>query len=372
VRCEVIPFGHDLWPRLSSCWEQLGRDDSSAFLSADWVGAWISAFGAARRPTGLVWQDARGQPVGCALMSIGPAKLGPFQVRRAYLNASGEGAGCEHNDILARPEHRAEIVQDLVRRITAQNIDELALVGVREGLLREIGSHWPVAAREGRLSESPFVSLDRVRATDRTYLECLSANTRSQIRRSVRLYRERFGKEEVRAASSAEALEWFDAMLELHTRTWRDRGETGAFADTAVRDFHRRLIESSAMARGMGELTAEIVRVSFGEEAIAFLYQLRYRGRVNFYQSGLAYHDDNRLKPGLVAHALAIGHYLQMGASEYDFLGGEPEAVRYKRSLSTDVRMLAWMELPSPTSKMRLLRGLRLARRRVRKLWQRG
>jgi CelD/BcsL family acetyltransferase involved in cellulose biosynthesis len=187
----------------------------------------------------------------------------------------------------------------------------------------------------------------------------------------MRLYAQRFGEPELAVATSgAEVEDWFGEMVTLHAATWRARGESGAFADSTVREFHLGLLRSSVGAAAADGLVAEIIRVRFGSQVTGYLYNLRYRGRVSFYQSGLAYHDDNRLKSGLVAHTLAVEHYLAQGENEYDFLGGEPESVRYKTSLSTDKRMLAWAELPSPTAKMRLLRGLRLARRRARALLQ--
>ncbi|MEX2048894.1 MAG: GNAT family N-acetyltransferase [Gemmatimonadota bacterium] len=366
---EVIEYGEGLWSSLAPIWQTLGANDTSAFLSVEWVGAWIGAFGRGRRPWGVVWHGADERPVGCALLSVGMAKLGPFTVRRMYLNASGVGVGCEHNDVLAVPEVRAAILDDLISLVRGESVDELALRGVREHLYQELRTRWPEPVHEGFLSESPFVSLGHVRAGGEPYLSSLSSNTRSQIRRSIRLYQCRFGDPEVRAAGPLEVRAWFDRMVMLHTGRWRQRGGEGAFVDPAVCSFHVGLLEGTFEAPS--DFQPELLRVSFGREAIAYLYQLRYRGRVSFYQSGLAYHDDNRLKPGLVAHAFAIEHYISLGESEYDLLGGEPEAVRYKRSLATDGRMLAWIELPSPTAKMRLLRGARLARRGVRSLWQR-
>lgn len=367
IRCDVIVFSDDFWTFLAPVWMALGASDASAFLSVEWVGAWVAAFGPARRPKGLVWRNADGGAVGCAMLSVGEARLGPFPVTRAYLNASGVGVGCEHNDILALPEYRAAVIDDLVRRIIAEGIDELALVGVREDLWREIEGRWPAKVHEGYLSQSPFVDLKGVRESGDPYLSHLSANTRSQIRRALRLYEDRFGELQVKCAGSpAEMGDWFDGLVTLHTERWRERGETGAFSDPTIRGLHQRLLQAATDPPGSGCLAREILRIRFGDEVIAYLYCLRYRGRVNFYQSGLAYHNDNRLKPGLVAHALAIQHYLRVGEDEYDFLGGEPEAVRYKRSLATGTRMLAWVELPSPTSKMRVLRGLRAVSRRAR------
>lgn len=367
MRVEVVPFGERLWPTLEPTWRSLGRDETSCFLSASWTEAWLRDFGAARRPLGLVYHDA-GEAVGCALLSFGWVKLGPFPVRRAYLNASGVGVGCEHNDILVRATHRAGVLDDLVRRVLAEGVDELALVGTREGLMRELLARWPGGSHEGHLSDSPYVDLEALRRSGKPYLEALSSNTRSQIRRSTRLYEERFGPPELRRATSPDEAEaWFGEMASLHGATWRERGEEGAFADAAVRAFHLRLLREGAKGGLSDGLVAEVLRVRFGDEVVGFLYNLRYRGRVSFYQSGLAYHgDDNRLKPGLVAHALAVDHYLAAGEAEYDFLGGEPASVRYKTSLATDRRVLAWVELPCPSYKMRALRALRHARRRVR------
>lgn len=369
MHAERLQFGEALWPTLGNFWDVLTVRDPSIFLSPRWTAAWLATFGVVCRPIGILWRNDLGRPAACALLSTRPAHLGPFRITRAYLNASGTGVGCEHNDVLALPEHRAAVLDDLVRIVLESGVDEFALVGVREELFRELLARWPVQAYEGHLSESPFVDLARIRATGMPYQASLSANTRAQIRRSIRLYTERFGELELRVASSREeSVEWFGAMVALHEATWRARGERGAFADPEVREFHVRLLDASREPEATDDLVTDVVRVRFGSEVIGYLYNLRYRGRVSFYQSGLVYHGDNRLKPGLVAHALAIEHYLATGAIEYDFLGGEPESVRYKTSLSTGKRMLAWVQLPSPTYKMRAIRMLRLARRRARAL----
>src|SRR5206468_187238 len=103
-------------------------------------------------------------------------------------------------------------------------------------------------------------------------------------------------------------------------------GKPGAFASAHFIDFHRRLISTAA---AVGE--AELVRVTVGGEPIGYLYNLLHRGTVYFYLSGLRYEAaDNRIKPGLVTHALAIQHYLECGFATYDFMGGSS---CYKTSL---------------------------------------
>jgi len=89
--------------------------------------------------------------------------------------------------------------------------------------------------------------------------------------------------------------------------------------------FHRRLI-ADALPRG----EVEMLRASAGGEGFGWLYNFVSRGRVLFYLSGFRAEDDNRLKPGLVSHALAVERHLHSGAQVYDFMGGTN---RYKTSL---------------------------------------
>jgi CelD/BcsL family acetyltransferase involved in cellulose biosynthesis len=292
-------------------------------------------------------------------------------LRRTFLNASGDFvAGCEHNDILSLPEYRVEVLKDLVRSVRAFKPDELGLVGFKARAAREIRDCWPAGGCEGYSSEGPYVSLERLRDSGGSYLDALSSNTRAKIRRSIRGYSKKFGEASLDVARSGdEALEWFHAMVKLHEDRWQSRGLPGAFASREAMDFHTKLIAGSTdNCSDSGAPSVDIVRLRFGSESIAFLYNLRHRGAVSFYQAGFRYHDDNRLRPGLVAHAKAVEHYLDSGELEYDFLAGEPDPVQYKRSLSTDIRTLQWIELPSPTLRMAAIGWLRRSRRRARAL----
>ena len=364
---EVLTYGAQLWPALREDWRRLAHrsEVGSAFTSVPWVETWLELFGDEFRPIGVRWRTDDQAVVACALLPVQTVRLGVFSVRRMYLNASGTAAAfCEHNDVLANPAHRSAVVEDFVRFVLAGPTQELALAGVREAAAAEIQALWPCPVWNGFLSESPYVNLDRIRQTDGQYLNCISRNTRSQVRRSLRLYAERFGEATLeRARSREESLQWFDEMVELHEARWQRRGESGAFSD-AARSFHRRLIERCHDGPA-DELRATLLRARCGATTIGVLYLLEFCGRANFYQSGLRADDDDRLKSGLVTHVLAVEHYLRAGFAEYDFLGGEPQAARYKQSLATDRRLLAWQELPAPTVWMRLMGWLRRARRRV-------
>jgi CelD/BcsL family acetyltransferase involved in cellulose biosynthesis len=294
-------------------------------------------------------------------------RLGPFPITRLFVNATGDNiAETEHNDVLALPKHRDRVLKDFITHALNSQSDELSLTGFNDATATWIGKLWPAEVFDGHFSEAPFVALDRLRSEKKEYLVSLSSNTRSNIRRTLRAYESRFGKPSLRRASTAdEARLWLRELITLHEKRWKAKGQPGAFSSKLAKDFHESIVRSSVEnADGTSRMRLDLLRLQFGAETIGFTYNLVYQRRVNFYQGGFSYSsDDNRLRPGLALHALAIAHYLAEGLLEYDFLGGEPESVQYKRSLSTDVRRLAWTAIPFPTVKMALLARLRRLRR---------
>lgn len=368
ITLEVVPPGPALWPSLRPAWVTLLQrtGESSAFLSEEWITAWIQAFGERMSTSGFVWRDATG-PVGCALISVVSDRVGPLRISSAFLNASGAWeVGCDHNDVLVLEAHRSEVYDGLISVLRSIGADEVRLNGVRSHLYRELSRRWPSPGWTTYSSESPYIDLVGIRASGRPYLQHLSANTRAQIRRSIRLYEKGFGPPSVAVADgSGQASAWFEELVELHERSWQMRGHRGGFQGNA-RAFHQSLIRTVGSASGGDGLTVDLVRVRFGEDTVGLLYNVVHQGRILFYQSGLRYDADGRLKPGLVSHALAVSHYLDRDGLEYDFLGGESEPVQYKRSLTTHQRPLHWAHLIAPGPKMGFLRNLHLAWDRVR------
>jgi CelD/BcsL family acetyltransferase involved in cellulose biosynthesis len=202
----------------------------------------------------------------------------------------------------------------------------------------------------------PVVELAKVREAG-DYLKVLGGSTRSQIRRAQKLYAAR-GKLALEVATApAQAVAFFDELVDLHRRAWSDRGGSGAFLPF-VRAFHQRLIERRLAA---GEV--QLVRVRAGDTTIGCLYNFVWQGNVSFYQSGLAYEANSKLKPGLVCHALAVEHCARAGHHWYDFLAGQS---RYKQSLATGARGLVWVRLQQPRLRFALEDAARTARDYVR------
>jgi CelD/BcsL family acetyltransferase involved in cellulose biosynthesis len=368
VAFEIVPM--PLFDALGALWRELeARAEGGFFLSWDWVGCWIEETGL--KPTILIGRDQGRVVLLAALVPTRRHDLARFAIAGLHLQSTGDLAQdiitTEYNGFLLDRAWSSWVQQQAVGFLMAGPVvdgrrrDELHLRNVTipyDACFSQTG------VRCTRLEQKPSwrVDLDTIRTSGRPYLEHLSANTRQQIRRSMRLY-ERQGKLVARRARDVpEALGFLEELKELHQRTWRRRGETGSFAYPFFERFQHRLI-ATCLPRG----TVEIVRVAAGERVVGYLYNFVWRGAVLAYQSGLAYESDARLKPGLVAHCLAIDIHLAEGAKTYDFMAGE---ARYKASLGEPGAEMYHLLLQRPTWTLRFEYGLRNLKRVLGLSWK--
>jgi CelD/BcsL family acetyltransferase involved in cellulose biosynthesis len=367
----MAPFEIDLEPvgdhdNLAALWLDLeGRGEPSFFLSWFWVGSWLRAL-----PEGL---DARlltvrrdGMVVGLGVFVFGPHGLSPLGNRRAHLHETGDPvldvATIEDNGLLVDRRFAGEVEAAALLWLTdgERKIDRVALGGVTPvlaGVTEAIASQRRLLCDVRNDSPRPYVDLDHIRRNGCNYLACLSANTRQTIRRSMRLY-ERRGPIEFRTATTIGEAEDFLSRLEaLHQVYWTSRGKPGAFSFPTFRRLHGNLVRQAFPAGAV-----RLCSVAAGGIEIGYLYNFAWRGRVYAYQSGFRYDADNRHKPGLVSHCLAIEEAVSRGDSVYDFMAGSRQ---HKTSLSTHQDRLYWVVLRRPTTVTRIRRQLNRIRGRA-------
>jgi CelD/BcsL family acetyltransferase involved in cellulose biosynthesis len=128
-------------------------------------------------------------------------------------------------------------------------------------------------------------------------------------------------------------------LVDLHLRSWKDRGGSDAFHDPRLLAFHDDL---SRLALERGWLRLSLLELD-GQAAAAF-YGFRYGRVFHFYQTGLdpAF---SRWSIGLVMLGLTIKSAIEEGASEYDLLHGNES---YKFLWSTQARALIRIDLHPP------------------------
>jgi CelD/BcsL family acetyltransferase involved in cellulose biosynthesis len=357
------------WRALAPEWEALASAAAEVplFVGADWVGSWLEAFGSALDPR--LWTLRSGSALAAAcLLTTRRERRGPFPVRCVYLNTAGEEPGegvcVEYNELLCRAGSEEAAVGALAATLRELGADELAATGLTAEACERLRRALPGWSEELRWSEDPYVDLARLRREGVEYRRAAtSRNTRAQIQRGLRAYAALGELRSELADSAPRARAFLDELMELHQSTWLARGRAGAFASERNREFHRRFV-ARAFERG----AVQLLRVSAGGEAIGLLYSFVDRGRVFFYQSGLRYREGAHYRPGLVTHVCAIERCLELGLDEYHFLAGDETTPRYKSSLSTDRRPLAWACWQRPGPKTRAIRGLRALGRRLRSL----
>jgi len=202
-----------------------------------------------------------------------------------------------------------------------------------------------------------YVDLHKIGNTFDSYLATLSLNTRSQIRRSVRFYNE-FGALQVAEADSIDtAREMLEEMYYLGNIRKESQGVVSSINPYVIK-FNDDLLQARF---SFGEI--QVLKISAGEKLVGYLYNHVYNGCVYFYQCGFQYYEDNKARPGLVTHALAIVYNANKKNTIYDFGAGED---RYKKSLSNGNNSIVWVRLLKPTVKMQIFKVLKTMKERAR------
>lgn len=334
------------WESVESRWAAAFRQDpdASPYTSPSWVRTWIEVFGEALVPQIVSFGAKGADPIGACLLTRRARYGAVLPMVRLHINTDGElerdSVVVQHNSLVSRPDARDRVYEAFAAHVKSLRVDELRAAGFEEAGVARLQKYFPNWRHDVEWRESPYVDLQRLRGEGGDHLRAVSRNTREQIRRSLTRYQERGPVSITSASTPGEARAMFEEMLEMHEARWRAVGKGGGFASPLRRTFHRAFV-----GRGVSEGHAQLLRVTAGDHVIGVLYNLVANGRVNFYQSGLRYEEDKRLKPGLVTHHLAIHHCLQAGFTEYDFLMSKPGEGRYKESLSNSTRRLGWVTL---------------------------
>lgn len=352
------------WGEWSAVWGELERASPrpSFFLTPEWVEAWLEIFGPTTKPRIVAFRrDPGGEVAGLCLLVFRTQRLGPFPIHRVYLNTAGEpeadDACVEYNALLCRAGWEDAVAAALAAYLEREKWDEFVASGMSAGPALDALLRSALGGLNVIRSDVPshFVDLRRFAASSEGYVGTLSRNTREQTRRSRRGLEARGPLAIQEVSDLQQASHALTELAALHTASWNARGKPGVFASAAFREFHERLIHKTFL---QGRI--QLLRMSAGEEKLAVLYNFVYDRKAWFYQSGLRIEADKRLKPGLVAHALAIEHCCRTGLQEYDFLAGDDQ---YKKSLANGSRVLSWLVFRKGGPKLAAVDLLRAAKR---------
>jgi len=339
----MIPLHAKLKPlaevsSLESVWQDLeSRSERAFFLSWTWIGSWLETF--AEHPLLVEVTDPHGRIIGLGLFSEArETRKKIIRAKQLRLHETGDPdqdvITIEYNTLLAERGMEEAVWFAAIKALTgpdAPHWDELIIGGAtdaNEPLFAQLGFHLHRRAE----ATSAYVDLAALRAQGVTdaegYVATLGKSTRSQIRRSLKLYRARGDLALDVAGSLDEAREFLAELGVHHEAKWNAAGQLGATQKSDYMRFHARMMERAYGPNS--DNSVEFLRARAGDHSFGWLYNFVDRGNVLFYLSGFAFEDDNKLKPGLVTHTLAIEYHLRAGMNAYDFMGGDN---RYKMNM---------------------------------------
>jgi len=327
------------------------RADCSYFQSWGWIQTWLEQVAIGFHPQVVkVWSDDR--LVGIGLFVSRDVKRRVFIRSHAmYLNEypfDGLNMVIEYNGVLAERGLEKIVYIETVGHLLkhCKQYDEFHFGAILDtpdfDILKKCATgNFKFVINEH--SKCWQVDLEKLEPGLESYIASLSKNSRGQIRRSLRLYEIESPVTLKEAETVTEALEFFESMKGFHTKRWQSKGMSGSYANPAIVNFHRTLIQRRFE---FGEV--QMIRVTNSQGDIAYLLNFIWQRRVYSIQMGFNYQEDKRLKPGYVAHTLAIVHNREKGMAVYDFMHGY---ARYKKSLGYCRESLYWVALQMPRPK---------------------
>lgn len=334
---------------------------ATIFVSPAWIKTWLDRYGRAFSGEWVRWH-INGKTVGGALVLQRTRWRKGIPLRCIYLNTSEDvtqrSPQTEFNQVLHLPEYAEQVSAALADDLQRRHCDCVRLAGFEqtaffEGLLAKL--HRMDVETDAK--PAPFVDLCSLPAGP--FEESLTGKAGAQIRQSFKRYEEVFGPLRLEEALDADTRQHYLVELaRLHNALWRERGLAGAFDCATFTAFHQSLLN-----RLEQQPAVKLLRATAGEHVLGYLYAFNDRGCVYVYQSGFCYEKDTKLRPGLVAHALAITHCRDQGLHEYNLMAGESQ---YKRALAKARRDVGWVTLYRNTLASRMFIALRDAKRRFK------
>ena len=346
---------------LQNRWRALeDKSDTPIFLSWDWMGPWLSLV---RSSLYLCEVKRGGEDVGLAVLGFGQKRYGPFGFRTVYLNQSGNSdedqVFIEYNGLLCAPSDRDDVWASFLDALThsrarlprtLKSWSLLRLAGLCGASVDGDAEH-RFATVDQDVQNAYLIDLEEARTSPEGYLGSLSANTRRQILRSRRLLAEE-GSLTFHVARAPEQVgEWLGQMTALQSSWFTSKGRAAALTQPFFSAFVKRLIVDNLESGSV-----EFIQCKAIDQTIGYLVNLKTGDRVYSYQSAFAQYNDNKIKPGLVCHAMLTEHYLQEGLRSYNLLAGDGQ---YKKSLSNVMEPLLWTSFARPTARVKAVIGLR-------------
>jgi CelD/BcsL family acetyltransferase involved in cellulose biosynthesis len=292
------------------------------FLTWEWLWNWWNVYAQPGDRLAIALITRGDETVGIAPLYVRNKLLGGlYPVRRMmFLGTQEEGSGdvcSDYMDVICREGEEGPVLELLFKTIDERDMcDEICLHRIDTS-----AKTFPFFQRAARKLKflaiaadeytSPYIKLP---GSWDDYLSGLTPLMRKRIRSGRRKLLQDSAVTVKKAGNDADLTEFFERLVELHHKRWDSKGMEGAFSHRQFDRFHRTVMP--AMMRN-GHL--DLVLLSKNDEAKAVLYNIVYKNKIYFYQSGIDT-TDKKASFGTLSLGYCIEEAIKKGMEEYDFL----------------------------------------------------
>lgn len=325
--CRVITSREEFF-NINEQWnELLERSVTGSFSSRwEWLNTWLDNYGdiVDSLLVILVCDDNSGL-IGAApfFFSEFDTKLGRFPQIRFIGTGEPEEieVASEYLDILAVSGSESTVCELIVEtllshavtweRLTAENIlQDSIFVKLLMPIMQRHGCNNQSTETGQRFSVTLPISWD-------DYLCSIRPSVKNRILSSRRKIAKRGKLTEKSSQHEQQRDKTIQILGRLHTRQWERKSLPGAFASSEFNAFHDKIIGCFA-DQGLLRLRT----CAIDNEVISVLYNVRFKQREHYYQSGFDMDTYSKYRPGMIAHSYAIQDCIATGIKEYDFMKG--------------------------------------------------
>jgi CelD/BcsL family acetyltransferase involved in cellulose biosynthesis len=296
------------------------QQPSNFFLSFEWISNWLLC---ANNKPELIRFVAQGKIIGFVFVGIVNTKLGKVVYLNQCGNKDDDQIWIEYNDVICIQNHQC--CRTALLNFLASKSSSFQFVGINTIAEQWQTKHWSPWSTKPTKGFSVQLGKEPSHAH-------FSKNTKSQISRSRSFIELEYGELETHWLNESDIDTALKEMAKLHINQWGNHDYGSGFTNKRFVDFHKQLL-----LQGMGDFS-HIAKFTAGDHKLGYLYFFTREQKVYFYLSAINYQNkNNKYKPGLVMHKLALAHFQSLGYTEYDFLAGQ---ARYKTSLSNQDYLL--------------------------------
>jgi CelD/BcsL family acetyltransferase involved in cellulose biosynthesis len=358
--------------RICRTWEELERfreswnrllqanPTSSIFQTPEWLAAWWKSFARDKELLGLVFADAEDRTLGIAPLYREQSSFLGRTITTLRMVGAGSGDS-DALDFITSPGNEEVCADAFVAWLAKQkdwNVCALETLPQNSLVARRLGTRLHEAGWSVDATLTPNFVVDLPDAWQQ-YLNALEPSFRPLLTRYPRRLQSRYGVRFVRCESVEDLKVNLEALFSLHQMRWIGRGEPGAFANPARRDFY---FEMAAAFLRRGWL--EFWLLELDGEIVGAQFCFRYNDTVSLLQEGFhpKYAAD---KIGYALRARVLEEMIRSGAKRYDFLGGDDP---YKAKFGAHQKNYLNLTFAGPSGLGRAYLALQRRKRQV-KTW---